>query len=42
MKKVAYVKLDNTIKRHHKEWQDLVEMFTNYNKSSSKEQLKQN
>ena len=42
MRKVAYVKLDNTIKRHHKEWQDLVEMFANYNKSSSKDQLKQN
>ena len=42
MKKVAYVKLENTIKRHYKGWQDLIEMFANYNKSSTKEQLKQN
>ena len=40
MKKLARVKLDNTIKRYGREWKELLDCFDNYSKSSSKEVLR--
>jgi hypothetical protein len=42
MRKFARVKLEATIKREGKEWRQLLEMFDNYARSSSKEVLRMN